>query len=762
MSSFITSYIDEDDVHPGELPHLEQCLRDLRAAHGRFSHVPIPNPLSHEEDEASVLEYEAELDRLDNAQGLRAWSKTVPRNHSCHSGLGLRSVRHNGGLIKVESVVQVAERGVEEYQWEFLRVLAINSVPNAAADIRLRGITMTRTRNLHGLFPRYRNEVCALYDLVKADERDDDAQGAVEIPINDVIKTRALIATHHVLPKHRFNALQYHNNHKEIEDKARLVQRWSFRRYWPTKGDMLKKNPKCGSITHLTHDSNEIDDLDLRCPDDINRSNFRGGIVRGGSYKGGRICVPSIDIADDIADDDIRGNGLRLRSLTAEPNQKYLVDDIFCGASGASCGIRQAGFRIGLACDSDEHAAQSYQQNFPEAALKQMDLVVLIGALQGSNTRERPDVVHLSPPCQVYSPAHTRPGKNDSANVAALYLCKEYLNYKRPRISTGEQTFGLLHDRNWEFFTALVGQYTSLGYSFSWGELHFKHFGAPSIRKRLIWIASCPGEALPPFPNPTHGQDGLPPPITLRDAFKGLLPERRDPLHDVQAMLAKAKTSVNFVGKRYDDQTQVGTVTTSGSTTCHPSGQRNFTTRELASIQTFPKSFQFVGSKAQIVRQIGNAFPPAVVKALYEHLRTWLLHQNRVVPFKPPRSKAVITIPSAEDDYDDEVMEVPPPTTRRNRNNDDMFEISTRPKNQVVVVVADDSDSDVTVGRSPSPRRSRRLSIESVRSVIEMEWTINERHRNMSGRTTENHVEIRQSSTRGYRQPNKRGRFRLI
>jgi len=645
---------------------------------------------------------------------------------------------------------------------------------------------------LRGLLPRLKNEVCALYDLVKADERDDDVQGAVEIPITDVIKTRAFIATNYLFPEHRFNASQYHNDSSEIEDKAILVQRWCFRRYWDTDEDMLKKDSKCGSVTRLRYDSEEITDPSLRFSDHKLRSRFRGGVVRGGSYKGGKICVPSVDMVDV--------NEMEEAVLTAEPKQQYVVDDMFCGASGASCGIRQAGFRIGLACDSDVAAGNSYRENFPEATFKRMSLSDLIEDLE--NTTEHADFVHLSPPCQVFSPAHTIPGRNDSANVAALYLCKEILRLRCPRISTGEQTFGLLFDRNQEFFTALVGQYTALGYSFSWDLLRFKQFGVPSIRRRLIWIASCPGEVLPPFPSPSNDKYGLPPAVTLREVFKGIGSESsHDPLHNVQQMLAKARASDNFLGKPYDDRTQVGTVTTQGSTACHPSGRRRFTLRELACIQSFPKEHKFLGTFTQINRQIGNAFPPAVVKILYQHLRTWLLGQDRVVPFKPHRAGGIIVIPIEDDDKDNEVVEIARPTrsgdhgtgshgeevieiespSGSEKNNsigshDDevveispptgAFEDSNRTINLVegtIVLDDSDSDSDVVGVTRLSRTSSRTMSVESLRSIMEIDMTIDERINSGSGQVTDRHIELhsrsQRTSTRGYKVPNKRPRL---
>jgi len=52
----------------------------------------------------------------------------------------------------------------------------------------------------------------------------------------------------------------------------------------------------------------------------------------------------------------------------------------------------------------------------------------------------------------------------------------------------------------------------------------------------------------------------------------------------------------------------------------HPHQNRALTPREGARIQSFPDTFEFVGSRSDIVEQIGNAVPPLLGRVLAEHV----------------------------------------------------------------------------------------------------------------------------------------------
>ena len=52
----------------------------------------------------------------------------------------------------------------------------------------------------------------------------------------------------------------------------------------------------------------------------------------------------------------------------------------------------------------------------------------------------------------------------------------------------------------------------------------------------------------------------------------------------------------------------------------HPGEDRPLTNRECARVQTFPDAFEFVGTGAQRIQQIGNAIPPKLAQVFAEHI----------------------------------------------------------------------------------------------------------------------------------------------
>lgn len=286
----VISIPEEDDIHDVELSGVERRLRDLQHARNTGQRIPFIDLTQDEQQQRDLVRYEIQIiNELERSYRHRT---AAPLRSLSLPRLQLPSFRYNQTLIKEGTCVEVPQRPREEYCWQFLHVLAIYT--DSQSPI-LRGIKLTRHRHLRGLLPRFKNEVCALYDINQEDQRPENIQAAVEIPVTEVIRTRALLRTNDAFPSHRFNRSQWETV-DDIENKAVLVQRWKHHRYWPTTEAMASKKSYSGAVVRLR--CSEIEDPYLRVADDKLRNEFRGGIIRGGSFRGGQITIPTVCVEE--------------------------------------------------------------------------------------------------------------------------------------------------------------------------------------------------------------------------------------------------------------------------------------------------------------------------------------------------------------------------------------------------------------------------------------------------------------------------------
>lgn len=83
----------------------------------------------------------------------------------------------------------------------------------------------------------------------------------------------------------------------------------------------------------------------------------------------------------------------------------------------------------------------------------------------------------------------------------------------------------------------------------------------------------------------------------------------------------KTKTRLSSIYRRLDPDKPAYTVTGSGGGGTHIyhwSEPRALTNRERARLQTFPDTFEFLGSKESVRKQIGMAVPPKGAQVIFE------------------------------------------------------------------------------------------------------------------------------------------------
>ena len=192
--------------------------------------------------------------------------------------------------------------------------------------------------------------------------------------------------------------------------------------------------------------------------------------------------------------------------------RRYTFGDAFSGCGGTSRGALMAGLQLDWSFDHDSRACQSYRKSFPATRIANTDV-------HNFTTDDRygcpVDILHISPPCQYFSPAHTINGPQDESNVAANFSLLELIKKIRSRIITLENTAGL-PTRHKDYLLPLIQQFTTHGYSIRWRTVNLVNYGIPQDRRRFLIIASwyvlCPRNPSPadqPSVLVKHFQDSL-------------------------------------------------------------------------------------------------------------------------------------------------------------------------------------------------------------------------------------------------------------
>ena len=343
-----------------------------------------------------------------------------------------------------------------------------------------------------------------------------------------------------------------------------------------------------------------------------------------------------------------RRGPLRFRCLeSASPN--IVAVDLFCGASGLSLGLKEAGITIAAGVDLDPACAFPFEENV-QAPFYLQDVSVLTAEdisdmFAGAPVR----LLAGCAPCQPFSGYTTKRREVDRRWNLLLEFLRVALAI-RPEIITLENVPRLTHLSLWnEFVQAL----DTAGYHVSWRILNAADYGVPQVRKRVVLLASLYGPIAMPQP--------LGAMVTVREIIGSLPPvqagARNDPdaLHRSRVLTEanlerirasrqagtwrewpaelrvnchnseRGRTYPSVYGRMSWDK-PAPTITTQfygfgNGRFGHPEQDRAITLREGALLQSFPKDFVFdkPGRKVSfraIGRLIGNAVPPKLGRAI--------------------------------------------------------------------------------------------------------------------------------------------------
>lgn len=313
--------------------------------------------------------------------------------------------------------------------------------------------------------------------------------------------------------------------------------------------------------------------------------------------------------------------------------------EVCAGCGGLSAGLIEAGLKPLLLMDNDETCHQTLRMNHPDVNVQCLD----IKSLDVSCYKDQVDLLAGGIPCQSFSQAGKRLGFSDDRG-SLIFTFVKLLKQCHPKMFLIENVKGLVtHDHGATF--EHIKQVLSMDgvYHVSAQVLNAVDYSVPQKRERVFIIGKrkdlfqdC--EFQYPQVHPRR--------VVLRDVLldcpacdecmlysenKRRIMERIPPggcwinlPEDLQKTYMGASYSSGGgkrgMARRMHLDEPCLTLTTSPSQKqterCHPLEVRPFNVREYARIQTFPDTYMFSGSTGKKYKQIGNAVPVKLAKAV--------------------------------------------------------------------------------------------------------------------------------------------------
>lgn len=345
---------------------------------------------------------------------------------------------------------------------------------------------------------------------------------------------------------------------------------------------------------------------------------------------------------------------------------KYNAISLFSGAMGLDLGIEAAGFDIKVCVEMDHWAAETIRINTSIPVIERdindvsSEDILKISGLKKGNI----DLVVGGPPCQAFSTAGKQRGFSDIRGGCIIQFIRVVSDLK-PKYFILENVRGILSAKlnavpeaykeydsikmeSGSVLKLVLNEFNKLGYSISYALLNAANYGVPEKRERVVMIGHL-GDRVP-IPAPTHSESGAfgtKKWVSLRDSIGDLQgkPMRYIPLRSrmekymkligegenwtkldpAVAKEAMGKAYVLSGGKTgflrrlsFDEPapTLVTSPTMPATQLCHPKELRPLSVEEYARIQQFPDTWIFEGRIESIYKQIGNAVPVGLGKAV--------------------------------------------------------------------------------------------------------------------------------------------------
>lgn len=320
-----------------------------------------------------------------------------------------------------------------------------------------------------------------------------------------------------------------------------------------------------------------------------------------------------------------RGNGLTYAS-------------VFCGGGGLDLGFAAAGFKPLFSSDVVPVFCDTVHRNLGKHLVEPHDITSLSGQYVLDRVGQKVDVVIGGPPCQSFSILGARKSTQDPRGKLAFEYAR-FIREIQPQAFLFENVPGILtvnKGKDWAELLSFFEQET--GYHIEWTKLNSVRYGVPQVRQRIIAIGFRDQRHVH-WPPPKFSELAEQPELGLgipRSASLAFEDIEGTPNHILREHCERVRNRYSLIppgGRDKKDHTDrvhpdrpsgtvlVGSGAGGGRPFIHPFEHRHITVREAARLQSFPDWWIFEGGPTAAYRQVGNAVPPLMAKAIAEQMR---------------------------------------------------------------------------------------------------------------------------------------------